>query len=87
MSQTKTILAIFLLAMIFYNIIESIEGRNIKLENKNNFLKHKVHTMTSKRVSRKMKEFSVQNNENPPASPPPGHVDGHSPGIGHSIQN
>uniref|UniRef100_A0A0V0GWS5 Putative ovule protein n=1 Tax=Solanum chacoense TaxID=4108 RepID=A0A0V0GWS5_SOLCH len=84
MSQTKTFLAIFVLAMIFSNIMVSIEGRNIKFEDKNYLMKPNVHTiMKSKRESRKLTEFTVQNNENPPASPSPGHVDGHSPGIGH----
>lgn len=83
MSQTKAILAILILAMIFSNIIESIEGRNIKFEDKNYLMKPNVHTMKSKTESRKMREFSVQNNEYVPASPSPGHVDGHSPGIGH----
>ncbi|CAN4081585.1 unnamed protein product [Withania somnifera] len=87
MSQTKGILTILLLAMIFFIIVESIEGRNIKFENKINFLNPNVHPMTSKRESRKMRELSVQNNEHPPAAPPPGHVDGHSPGIGHSVHN
>ncbi|KAK4347872.1 hypothetical protein RND71_034211 [Anisodus tanguticus] len=96
MSQTTAILAILLLSMIFSSIIQSIEGRNIKFESRNDFLKHNVHTlMISKRESRKMREDggnsqaykAALDNEHVDASPPPGHVDGHSPGIGHSIQN
>lgn len=77
MSQTKAIFTFLLLAMIFSNIIESMEGRNIKFEDKNYFMKPNVHTMKSKRG------FSVQKNEYESDSSPPGHVDGHSPGIGH----
>uniref|UniRef100_A0A3Q7FKK7 Uncharacterized protein n=1 Tax=Solanum lycopersicum TaxID=4081 RepID=A0A3Q7FKK7_SOLLC len=78
MSQTKNnILAIFVLSMIFSNIVESIEGRNIKFEDKKYLMKPNALE------SRKLAEFTVQNNEYPLASPSPGHVDGHSPGIGH----
>ncbi|KAK6796791.1 hypothetical protein RDI58_004492 [Solanum bulbocastanum] len=84
MSQTKTILAILVLAMILYNIIECIEGRDIKFEDRNYLMKPNVVTiMKSKKESRKLKELTLQKNEYAPASPSPGHVDGHSPGIGH----
>ncbi|KAK4368430.1 hypothetical protein RND71_012222 [Anisodus tanguticus] len=87
MAQTKVIILAYILFTMSSHIIQSIEGRFMKFEYINDVLGPHSHIMASEREIGRVKNYVAQ-------SPPPGRVDGfrpvgrgHSPGIGHSIQN
>ncbi|MCD9641497.1 hypothetical protein HAX54_027709 [Datura stramonium] len=97
----KLILSILFLAIIFSHIIQSIEGRNLKLENTNdpsrpyhvNTVKYAIEkALITENVATLAAPSPVQTVSQPPP-PSPGHPDGfkpsgpgHSPGIGHSLK-
>ncbi|TMW82020.1 hypothetical protein EJD97_007032 [Solanum chilense] len=93
----KLILVNLFVAMIFSHIIQSIEGRHLKLENTNNPSRPYVQTVKSATVEKVLishNYVATIATPTPPTSlvqtvsppPPPGHPDGHSPGIGHSLK-
>ncbi|CAN4082876.1 unnamed protein product [Withania somnifera] len=91
----KLILANLFLAMIFSHVIQPIEGRHLKFENKNDPSRLYVHTV--KYAAEKAQNHNYMATiatQTPPISPvqtvpqpppPPGHPDGFGPsGPGHS---
>ncbi|KAL5752912.1 hypothetical protein ACOSP7_023098 [Xanthoceras sorbifolium] len=125
MAQNKKLFfSCLLLVLIFGQEIQSIQGRHLKIENKNGVPKLRTSNKILEKEKRKMNNAKQNNNlhsdgfptvrvalaananlMSPPAAPsvavgeslpppPPRHVDdfrptapGHSPGVGHSLQN
>ncbi|KAL2522774.1 hypothetical protein Fot_26751 [Forsythia ovata] len=95
MAHSKLIMVSLVLVIVFSLKFQSIQGRNLKLKDKNDLNAYSSTETVNANVAAFMPPPPpvpvAFDSRPPPPSPPPGHVDdfrptapGHSPGIGHS---